>query len=458
MGQPILPPFLSVVADPTLARLGDTELAGSYAYDDEGVRARRVAVVKDGVLSEFLLNRSPLARFPNSNGHGRGQPGLRPVSRQSNLVVESSAGVPTAELVDRLREEARKAGKPFGLLFDQVEGGFTFTGRYVPNAFNVTPIVVYRVYSDGRPMELVRGVDLIGTPLAAFSKIVATDNRTQTFNGVCGAESGPVPVSASSPALLVSEVEVQKKAKSQDALPILPAPSKLAAAADPAVMRALKAELARSVSGLKMKDEPPPYYVSYAVADATESGYRATLGALVEKKSVHARVLRADVRVGDYPFDSSRFMAGGFGGAMGSMGLLPIDDDDLAMRRQLWLTTDSAYKNAVQVFSPQEGRLPEPQRHRPDPRLLEGRSRRARRARQGGPRRRPPNGRTRSGRSRRWWPSPRWSALTSRWTLPTRRATSSTARASASSRPRARRRSARVSCSSPTTGCRFETG
>ena len=226
VGEPILPSFLSVFADPTLLKLGDTELAGSYLYDDEGVKPRRVTVVDKGVLREFLLSRSPLARFPKSNGHGRGQAGYRPVSRQSNLLVESSAGVPFAQLVDRLKEECRKAGKPFGLLVDQVEGGFTFTGRYIPNAFNVTPIVVYRVYADGRPLELVRGVDLIGTPLAAFNKIVATDNKPQTFNGICGAESGPVPVSASSPALLVSEVEVQKKAKSQDTLPILPAPAR----------------------------------------------------------------------------------------------------------------------------------------------------------------------------------------------------------------------------------------
>jgi hypothetical protein len=44
------------------------------------------------------------------------------------------------------------------------------------------------------------------------------------FNGVCGAESGGVPVSASSPPLLVSEVEVQKKSQSQEMLPILSAP------------------------------------------------------------------------------------------------------------------------------------------------------------------------------------------------------------------------------------------
>ncbi|MCK7506054.1 MAG: metallopeptidase TldD-related protein [Desulfobacterales bacterium] len=150
VGQPILPPFLDVVADPTRGKLGDTELGGFYQYDDEGVRARRVAVVKGGVLGEFLMNRSPLSRFPRSNGHGRGQPGLRPVSRQSNLIVESSAGVPFAQLVERLKDEARKRGKSFGLLFDQVEGGFTFTGRYMPNAFNVTPVIVYRVLH-GRP-------------------------------------------------------------------------------------------------------------------------------------------------------------------------------------------------------------------------------------------------------------------------------------------------------------------
>jgi predicted Zn-dependent protease len=123
-----------------------------------------------------------------------------------------------------LKEEAKKQGKPFGLLFDNIEGGFTTTGRSNPNAFNVMPNLVYRIYTDNRPPELVRGVDLIGTPLAAFSKIVAASNKIDVFNGVCGAESGNVPVSASSPELLVSEVEVQKKAVSQETNPILPAP------------------------------------------------------------------------------------------------------------------------------------------------------------------------------------------------------------------------------------------
>ena len=90
---------------------------------------------------------------------------------------------------------------------------------------NVLPNVEYKVYADAsRAPELVRGVDLIGTPLSAFGKIVATGDKVDVFNGICGAESGGVPVSASSPPLLVSEVEVQKKVQSQEMLPILPAP------------------------------------------------------------------------------------------------------------------------------------------------------------------------------------------------------------------------------------------
>jgi len=222
--QQILPPFLSVVFDPTRQMLGTTELMGHYLYDDEGVRARRVTIVDRGVLKTFLLDRAPLRAFPQSNGHGRAEPGFMPVSRQSNLLVESSRTVSSEALIDLLKEEVRKQGKPFGLLFDNIEGGFTTTGRTGPNAFNVLPNVVYRLYIDGRPPELVRGVDLIGTPLAAFGKIVATGNKVEVFNGMCGAESGDVPVSAASPSLLVSEVEVQKKAQSQEALPILRAP------------------------------------------------------------------------------------------------------------------------------------------------------------------------------------------------------------------------------------------
>ena len=224
VGQRVLPEFLSVSFDPTISRVDDTELMGHYLYDDQGVKAQRVTVVDKGTLTTFLLDRAPLRTFPRSNGHGRAEPGFLPVSRQSNLRVESSRTVSRERLMDQLRDEARRQGKPFGLLFENIEGGFTMTGRGSPNAFNVLPNIVYRIYTDGRAPELVRGVDLIGTPLAAFGKIIGADDQIGVFNGVCGAESGGVPVSASSPSLLVSEVEVQKKAQSQETRPILPAP------------------------------------------------------------------------------------------------------------------------------------------------------------------------------------------------------------------------------------------
>ena len=224
--QPVLPSFLSVEFDPTLKQVGNVELMGHYVYDDQGVKGQRVTIVDKGVLEDlscWIGRRS--RRFNRSNGHGRAEPGFMPVSRQSNLLVESSKAVSNDELMNQLRQEAKRQGKPFGLFFDNIEGGFTNTGRGSANAFNVLPNVVYRIYTDGRAPELVRGVDLIGTPLTAFAKIIATGDKNDVFNGICGAESGGVPVSASSPQLLVSEVEVQKKAQSQETAPILPAPS-----------------------------------------------------------------------------------------------------------------------------------------------------------------------------------------------------------------------------------------
>lgn len=176
------------------------------------------------MLKNFLTSRSPIENFPTSNGHGRRQQGYAVVARQSNLIVESSQTVSRAELKKLLIAQIKQANKPYGLLFDDIEGGFTFTQRGLPNAFNVIPTMVYRVYPDGRE-ELVRGVDLIGTPLIAFSKIVAADDDIGVFNGICGAESGWVPVSAISPGILVSQIEVQRKEKSQSRPPLLPAPT-----------------------------------------------------------------------------------------------------------------------------------------------------------------------------------------------------------------------------------------
>jgi len=224
VGQPVLPTFLSVLFDPTRKTVGNTDLNGWYVYDDEGVKGQPVKVVENGVLKTFLMSRSPIKGFSKSNGHGRRQAGAEVVSRQSNLLVESAQSVPNERLRAMLLEEVKKQGKPYGLFFQQVTGGFTTTGRQGLQAFTVIPLVVYRVHLDGRPDELVRGVNIVGTPLASFGKIIATSDKMEVFNGICGAESGSVPVSAASPALLVSEIEIQRKAAGIDSPPTLSRP------------------------------------------------------------------------------------------------------------------------------------------------------------------------------------------------------------------------------------------
>ena len=223
VGQKILPEFLSVYSDPTMTKLGSVELSGFYRFDNQGIKARRVTVVDKGIFKNYLMSRTPIDGFPASNGHGRRQAGYNVEARQSNLIVEATGAVSRDELKKKLIEEVEKAKLPYGLFFDDVQGGFTMPGRQGPNAFTVIPVMTYRIYPDGRE-ELVRGVDLIGTPLTTFGRITVAANDASVFNGMCGATSGSVPVSAGGPSLLVSQVEIQKKPKSQERSPILPPP------------------------------------------------------------------------------------------------------------------------------------------------------------------------------------------------------------------------------------------
>ena len=173
VGESVLNPDVSIIFDPTIQYYKGVPLNGSYIFDDEGIRGERVVVVDKGILKNFLMSRTPIDGFPQSNGHARAQAGMHPVSRQSNLIVETQSPYTDTQLRKMLIDEIKLQGKEYGFFFKTVTGGFTITGRYIPNSFNVTPIEVYRVYADGRPDELVRGVDLIGTPLAMFSQIGA---------------------------------------------------------------------------------------------------------------------------------------------------------------------------------------------------------------------------------------------------------------------------------------------
>ncbi|MDD2526109.1 MAG: metallopeptidase TldD-related protein [Bacteroidales bacterium] len=117
LGEEVLPVDLSVSMDPTLRSYNGWDLNGFYQYDDEGVKAQKVEIVKNGILKGFLMSRVPIRGFLASNGHGRAAPGNNPVTRQSNLIVTTTAPKTDDELRTLLKVEAKKQGKEYGYYF-----------------------------------------------------------------------------------------------------------------------------------------------------------------------------------------------------------------------------------------------------------------------------------------------------------------------------------------------------
>ncbi len=311
VGKEVLPKEFQVYCDPTLKHYGDTDLNGYYLYDSEGVKARRVDNVRNGVLQEFLMSRVPLDGFPQSNGHGRATSPNDAVSRQSNLIIETTKAYTDAQLRAMLVAEAKKQGKPYGYYFKTVTSGFTYTGEGGSlNSFNVTPLEVLRVYVDGRPDELVRGVDLIGTPLSMFSHIKAGGNRAEVFTGSCGAESGWVPVTCASPAIFVGQIETQRRHQNKDLPPVLSAPAfdgaqtGDVAPADNAfgetLLKAMTDEMNRTKDSLRIANSPAPFWVGYTAAHYSQFNVTAEAGAVTSSTFTPWR-LRGNVRllVGD---------------------------------------------------------------------------------------------------------------------------------------------------------------
>jgi TldD protein len=189
------------------------------------VPAEPTSLVRNGIFQGFLMSRSPIAGFERSNGHGRRTPGNAPVARMGSLIVRAQQPKTRLTLRQLLIDEARRQGLAYGMVVDEITGGFTLVDRSMPNAFKLSTDQAWRVYVDGRPDERVRGVDLVGTPLAAFSHVLAAGDEIEVFNGVCGAESGWVPVSAAGPPLLVKRLEFQLEDKEQEKPPLLSKPA-----------------------------------------------------------------------------------------------------------------------------------------------------------------------------------------------------------------------------------------
>lgn len=225
VGKQVLPTFLSIADDPTQRERAGVQLNGYYQYDDEAVPAQRAQLVQDGVLKTYILSRKPVEGFLKSNGHGRAQANRKPIARMANLIVESKKKVSDAELRKLLLDEAKRQGKPYGLVIRDITGGNTNTTSFGYQAFKGTPRMVYRVDVKTGKETLVRGVEIVGTPLSSINRVLATGQKEGVFNGFCGAESGMVPVSTVAPAILLQEIELQRALEGKDRPPLLPSPA-----------------------------------------------------------------------------------------------------------------------------------------------------------------------------------------------------------------------------------------
>ena len=224
VGTQIIPSFLSIEDDPSLYDFNGGSLLGYFVYDDQGVKGKRVSLVKNGILRNFLLSRTPVKGFTNSNGHGRASNGRAPMARMSNLIIRSENEFSKQELKNLLIQEIKKQNKDFGIIIKKMAGGETNTSSYDFQAFKATPLLLYKVDPDTGEETPVRGVEIVGTPLISINKIIATGNNYKAFNGFCGAESGYVPVSTIAPSILITEIELQKITSEKEKKPILPPP------------------------------------------------------------------------------------------------------------------------------------------------------------------------------------------------------------------------------------------
>ena len=366
VGERVLPASFQVYCDPTMRYYGKQPLNGYYLYDDEGVKARRVDNVKDGILTEFLLGRIPIDGFPQSNGHGRASNGNDPVSRQSNLVVETKKPYTDAELRAMLIAEAKKQGKEYGYYFRSVTGGYTLTEGL--NSFNVTPLEVYRVFVDGRKDELVRGVSLIGTPLNMFSNVEAAGDTPSTFTGFCGAESGWVPVTGTSPAIYVSKIETQRDNAYKDIPHPLPSPEYVGNDAQEAgyapgskeeeelIFSVMQDEMKRTMDSLKIEGQSKPFKADYRVVRRRVTNMVATHGGLtsVEVTPVDTRG-SVSLYIGNNKISSKDQdnEYGESGSRYGGGQQMTYD----AMRRYLWEANENAYKTAIRAYYGKQSRM-----------------------------------------------------------------------------------------------------
>jgi predicted Zn-dependent protease len=201
----VLPTFLSLIDDPTQTTFGGKHLIGSYEVDDEGLRAKAVPIIENGMLTNYLMGREPIRDFPESNGHGRAAPGQSPSPNIGNLIVQSKETLSPDEMRKKLIELVTQENKPFGYYVETLAGS--------------SPRLLYRVYVDGH-QELVRGANFDELDTRTLrNDLIAVGNDPLVSN-----RDGAVPQTVVSPSILFDELEVKRSDQQNGKLPEYPPP------------------------------------------------------------------------------------------------------------------------------------------------------------------------------------------------------------------------------------------
>lgn len=354
MGKNVLPKDISVTCDPTIKDKFGTPLDGYYLYDDEGTKAQKVECIKDGIMKNFLHVIPQKKEDAPSNGHGRAAFGEKPIPRQSNLIVETSSPYTEQQLREMLVQQLKEDDKEYGYYIRTVSNGWTTTSNSTNrvSSFNVVPIETYKIYADGRPDSLVRGVSFIGTPLVAFSNIKAAGSKPEIINGKCGSRSGWLPVSITSPMIYVSQIETQCVRNTKDIRPsILPCPEfvqkgqLIGMNTDSVIFRAMADEMKRSQDSLKATDGTKPYFIDYVIRRQASAKIESAWG--VCKRICLAGIKNAgiaDVVVGN------KMRTSYSGTSYGEPFTLPDEISYNHIRRELWNMTSKQFESATHDY------------------------------------------------------------------------------------------------------------
>lgn len=250
LNRRILPIELSVVDDPLMESYGKTPLIGSYRIDDQGVLARRITLVQQGILKELLMSRRPGKGNPHSNGHARaailGNTGVQ----VSNLLITADKGKTFAQLKESLLNMCQQQGLEYGIIIKSFDNP-AITGldsatsaRLLQNPGNpslTVPILIYRVFVKDGHKELVRGVTISSLTIGDLKYIAGVGNDVFVHHrlvapvgGIMGsvfsiftAGNGSgvrLPVSIAAPSLLFEELELEKIDEQRNKPPLLPHP------------------------------------------------------------------------------------------------------------------------------------------------------------------------------------------------------------------------------------------